>query len=246
MKRREWFQNWLKEIEEDPDTDVEEVAEKVHEADEGIDLADLDLSLDPEQEVLNTGYKLEEIEQEIKNRSKVNRKLRRQLKRHKKKYKSYRDDAVEASGDEKSDLYVKAKEEQIKHDTKQEFLDKLSERKLFFQSLRLQHVAKQLEDPAGNVQGVEIDIGELSVEEISDAIQEVEGSEDEARFVMEEVERELDLGTGLDVSDIKEDVEQAEAARVDEDTSELEDGVESEIDREIEERLSELDEEFDE
>jgi ribosome-associated translation inhibitor RaiA len=239
MKQREWVQNWL--WEESTETDVERAGESTEK--EG---ADMDLSLDSEQEVLNTGYTLEEIDQEIKNRSKVNRKLRRQLKRHKEKYKSYRDDAVEATGDEKSDLYVKAKEEQIKHDTKQDFLDKLSERKLFLQSLRLQHVAKQLEDPAGNVQGVEIDVGELSVEEISDAIHEAESSEDEAEFVMEEVERELDLGTGLDVSDIKEDVEEEEAARIDEETSELEEGVESEIDREIEERLSELDDEFDE
>jgi hypothetical protein len=241
MRKREWFRNWVREIVEDPDTDIEEVAEKVQEVDVG-----MDLSLDPEQRVLNTEHTLGELNRDISNRSKINRKLRRQVDRHKDKYESYRDDAVEATGDEKADLYVKAKEQQIKHDTKQKFLDTLSERKLFLQSLRLKHIANQLENPADTIPGVEIDVGELPVEEIADAIHESEGSEDEAEFVMEEVERELDLGPGLDVSDIKEDVEEEEAARIDEGTSELEQGVESEIDQEIEQKLEELDEEFEE
>jgi hypothetical protein len=223
------------------DTDLEEVAEKVQEVD-----AEMDLSLDPQQEVLNTGYTLGEFDREIENRGKVNRQLRRQIERHKDKYESYREEAIQASGDKKQDLYVKAKEQQINHDTKQEFLDKLSEKKLFLQLVRLQHVSKQLENPADTVQGVEIDIGELSVDDIAHAVHESGVQGHEARHVLEEVERELDLGAGLDVSDIKEDVEEEEAARIDEGTSELEQGVESEIDREIEQKLEELDEEFEE
>lgn len=239
MKRRTWFQNWLLEAEEDPDTDVQEVAGEVLKAD-----AEIDLSLEPQGEVLNTGYSLEEFDREIKNRARINRKLRSQVDRHKNKYQEYRDDAVEASGNEKANLYVKAKEQQIKHDTKQKFLDKLAERKLFLQSLRLQHVFNELENPADSVDGIEIDIGELPVDEIAEAIHESTDSDDEAEFMMNEIERELDLGTDLDLSDIKQDVEEEEAARIDEGTSELEQGIDSEIDQEIEEKLAELDDEF--
>ena len=240
MRRRSWFQNWVKELEEDPETDVAEVAEKVEEVE-----ADVDFSLDPNTEVLDTGHTLGEFERDIKNRGRVNRKLRSQVDRHKDKYQSYRDDAVEATGDEKADLYVKAKEQQIKHDTKQKFLDKLSERKLFLQLLRLQHVSNQLEKPADTIEGVEIDIGELPVDDIADSIDDVDDDEDQTRHVMEEVERELDLDNGLDVSDIKQDVEEEEAARIDQGTSELESGIDSQIDQEIEEKLAELDDEFD-
>lgn len=230
----------MKELEEDPETDVAEVAEKVEEVE-----ADVDFSLDHSTEVLDTGYTLGEFERDIKNRGRVNRKLRSQVDRHKEKYQSYRDDAVEATGDEKADLYVKAKEQQIKHDTKQKFLDKLSERKLFLQLLRLQHVSNQLEKPADTIEGVEIDIGELPVQDIADSIDDVDDEEDQTRHVMEEVERELDLDNGLDVSDIKQDVEEEEAARIDQGTSELESGIDSQIDQEIEEKLAELDDEFD-
>lgn len=239
MKRRTWFQNWLLEAEEDPDTDVQEVAGEVLKAD-----AEIDLSLEPQEEVLNTGYTLEEFDREIKNRARINRKLQSQVDRHKNKYQEYRDDAVEASGNEKANLYVKAKEQQIKHDTKQKFLDKLAERKLFLQSLRLQHVFNELENPADSVDGIEIDIGELPVDEIAEAIHESTDSDDEAEFMMTEIERELDLGTDLDLSDIKQDVEEEEAARIDEGTSELEQGIDSEIDQEIEAKLAELDDEF--
>lgn len=239
MKRRTWFDKWLRSLEENPETDVKEVAEKVEEVE-----AEVDFSLDSSAEVLNTGYTLSQFDRDIKNRGQVNRKLRNQVDRHKDKYQSYRNDAVEATGDQKADLYVKAKEQQIKHDTKQKFLDKLSERKLFLQLLRLQHVSNQLEKPADNVEGVEIDIGDLSVDEIAESIDDVDGEKDETQHVMEEVERELDLDNGLDVSDIKQDVEEEEAARIDQGTSELEQGIDSEIDQEIEEKLAELDDEF--
>ena len=238
MQRRTWFDNWLAEDTEKKMNQVEQQVEEVE--------AEVDFSLDPSAEVLNTGYTLQEFDQDINNRGKVNRKLRSQIDRHKEKYEQYRDDAVEASGDQKANLYIKAKEQQIKHDTKQKFLDKLSERKLFLQLLRLQHISNQFETPADNVEGVQIDIGELPVDEIAASIDDVDVEEDETQHVMDEVERELDLGpnAGLDVSDIKEDVEEEEAARIDEGTSELEQGIESEIDQEIEEKLEELDDEF--
>ena len=200
------------------------------------------LELDADGEVLESGFDLEQFEDDIENREDAINELQRDVDRHEKKKKRAIEKARKAETQaDKKEYMVEAKEHKVAKEKKQKILDHLRKEKLTLKQLKLQHLQNNIED--GIDADLDIDVGDLPVSEIEAAIEEgsdelwetVENMED----IGESMEMADDETAGLDLSDIKAEVEgRSNDEEINLSERSLE--TEEEIDQAIEEELGKL------
>jgi len=225
MKLRDWLK-----------TDKEEQAE------EPVEVGGLEL--DGDGEVLESGYDLEEFEDDIEGREEAISELEKDVQRHGKKKKRAVEKARKA--DEQADkkgYMVEAKEHKEAKAKKEKILDHLRQEKLTLKKLKLQHLQNNIGD--GVDTDLDINLGELDASEIEDAIEE--GGDDlwESAENMEDLGEAMEMADseagGLDLSDIEAEVENSGTSdTVDLSNRSLE--TEEDIDQAIDETLEEMDE----
>lgn len=194
-------------------------------------------------EVLETGFTEAQFEDELENRESVLKEIENSIVRHAKRYEQFLRQAVEKKGDRKVRYLLKAKEQQLKHDIKNEIYDNLMRQQLFLVKLLL-HDKKQKMRDAGQNWGFDIDISELPVDNV---VEEIESESDQARAeseVINEIEMAMDIGSdgtlGIDLSDIESEAEELEAADIADKSLEVNSSLEADIDSRIQEELAGL------
>ncbi len=201
------------------------------------------LELDPEGEVLESGFELDEFQGDIEEREEFIDQLQRDIDRHRKKKERAVERAREAeTGSEKEDYMVEAKEHKVLKQKKKKVLNHLRKEKLMLKKLKLQH----MQDNVGSSLNSEldIDVGQLPTSDIESAIEESGDDLLESRDSIQDLEDSLELAdseaAGLDLSDIEEEVEDDVDSN---EETQLEDRsleTEEEIDQAIEEELQKL------
>jgi hypothetical protein len=200
------------------------------------------LELDADGEVLKSGHALEEFQEDIEEREEYIDELQRGIRRHEKKKKRAVEKAKKADTEsEKQKHMVEAKEHKVLKEKKSKILDHLREEILQLKKLRLQH----LQDNIGSDGELDIDLSELPVNDIEDAIEENSDELWESRENMEDLDDAMqfadnELG-GLDLSDIEEEVD-GTTSRDNVDLSDRSLETEEEIDQAIEEELEKIEE----
>jgi hypothetical protein len=195
-------------------------------------------------EVLETSFTEEEFEAELEKRESVLKDIENSVVRHAKKYEQFLQQAVEKNGDRKVRYLLKAKEQQLKHDIKNEIYDNLMRQQLFLVKLLL-HDKKQKMRDAGQNWDFNIDISQLPVDDIVD---DIESESDQAQVeneVIEEIEMAMDLGSdgtlGIDLSDIESEAEELEAADIADKALDVDSSLEEDIDDRIQDELAGID-----
>lgn len=194
-------------------------------------------------EVLETGFTEEQFEAELEKRESVLKEIENSIVRHGKKYEKFLQRAIEKRGDRKVRYLLKAKEQQIKHDIKNEIYDNLMRQQLFLVKLLL-HDKKQKMRDAGQNWGFNIDISELPANDVVDDIESESDRAQAEREVMEEVEMAMDLDSedtlGIDLTDIESEAEELEAVDIADKSLEVDSSLESDIDDRIQDELAGL------
>jgi len=194
-------------------------------------------------EVLNTGFTEQEFEEELERREGVLKSLENSVVRHAKKYEEYLEKAAEQKGDRKIRYLLKAKQQQIKHDIKNQIYDKLMRHQLFLVKLLLHHTKIVLSNSADKFD-FQIDIGDLPVDEIAEGLEAESDQRQTESEVIEEVEMEMDLeddaALSVDLSDLRAEAAEMEADDIAADAIEVNSSIEDDINEEIEKELDEL------
>ena len=200
------------------------------------------LELDGNGEVLQSGFQLEQFQDDIENREEAINELQRDVDRHEKKKKRAIQKARKAETQaDKKEYMVDAKEHKVAKEKKEKILDHLRKEKLTLKELKLQHLQNNIGDSIDS--DLDIDVGELPVSEIEAAIEQ--GSDEIWETVenMEDISDSMSMAdneTGeLDLSDIEAEVEGHNKVG-DIDLSQRSLDTEEEIDQAIEEELGKL------
>lgn len=226
MKLRDWLK-----------TDKEE------QASEPVEVGGLEL--DGDGEVLESGFDLEDFQEDIEGREDAIQQLEREVDRHQKKKKRAVEKAQEADSQSDRKAYmVEAKEHKVAGGKKEKILDHLRSEKLTLKQLRLQHLQNNI--GASVDTELDIDISDLDASQIQDAVEE--GSDElwEASENMEEIDEAMDMAdsetAALDLSSIQEELveDSNEDHSVDLEDRSLE--TEEEIDQAIDETIERMDE----
>ncbi|MCY4730462.1 hypothetical protein KY092_07815 [Natronomonas gomsonensis] len=215
-------------------------SDKEEQADEPVEVAGLEL--DGDGEVLESGHDIQQFEQDIESREETIDQLEREVSRHQKKKEKAFDKARGASTEsDKNDYMVEAKEHKVAGEKKEKILDHLRSEKLTLTQLKLQHLQNNIR--SGAIEGLDIDLSELSTRDIESAIEEGEDQLIDASENMDDLDQAMDLAdeelSGVDISDIKSEVKEEDNGINLSDRS-LE--TEEEIDRAIEEEYEKIEE----
>lgn len=200
------------------------------------------LELDPDGEVLESGFELEEFQEDIEEREEFIDQLQRDIDRHGKK----KQRAVERARDaknrsEKEDYMVEAKEHKVLKQKKKKVLDHLRKEKLMLKKLKLQHMQDNI--GSGLDSDLDIDVSQLPTSDIESAIEESGDDLLDSRDTIQDIEDSLELAdseaAGLDLSDIEEEVDDVDSdEEIQLENRSLE--TEEEIDQAIDEELQKL------
>lgn len=216
-------------------------SDKEEQAEEPVEVGGLEL--DGDGEVLESGFDLEDFEEDIEGREDTIDQLEREVDRHQKKKRKAVEKAEKArkESDQRSEM-MEAKEHKIAGEKKEKILNHLRSEKLTLVQLKLQHLQNNL--GSGLVEDVDIDLGELDVSSIEDAIQEGEDELWEASENMDELDETMKLAdeelSGVDLDEIRDEVDGSSNNEID--VSLSENPTDEEIDQAINQTLDQMDE----
>jgi len=202
------------------------------------------IELDADEEVLQTGYTLSEIRGGIEKREETSKDLKREINRHEKKKKRAIDKAKKADSEtDKKDNLTTAKVQKELKKKKEKIVDHLQEEKLKLRKLQVQHMMGRLTSDTH----VDVDISDLPVSDIETAIEDIGDDTWESTKNMEDLDEatstaDEELG-GLDLSDIKSELDEEEEPGLSNRSLETEEEIDQAIDEELE-RLERIEEDL--
>jgi hypothetical protein len=196
--------------------------------------------------VLSTDYTEEQFEEELDRREDALSSLENSIVKHAQKYEKLLEKAIEKRGDRKVRYLMKAKKEEIKHDVKNEIYDDLMRQQLALVKILLYHKKQQMR-AGGPAWDFTIDIGELPVDDMVDDIEEDTDRAQAVENVIEEIEMTMELDSeealGIDLSDIKAEANEMEAADIADKSLDVNSEIEDDIDERIRDELEDIGEE---
>jgi hypothetical protein len=197
-------------------------------------------------EVLNTGYTEAEFEEELDRREEALETLENSIVKHAQKYEQLLQKATEKRGDRKVRYLMKAKEQQIKHEIKNEIYDDLMRQHLTLVKILLYDKKKKMR-AAGAAWDFEIDIAELPVDDMVEGIEDNSDRTHAVQEVIEELEMSMELDSedalGIDLSDIEAEAAELEAADIADKSLDVDSELEADIDERIQDELAKIDDE---
>lgn len=212
-------------------------SDKEEQAKEPVEVAGLEL--DGDGEVLESGHDLEQFQEDIKSREETIDQLEREVSRHQKKKEKAVKKARKASTEsDKKDYMVEAKEHKVAGEKKEKILDHLRSEKLTLMKLKLQHLQSNI--GSEGIEGLDIDLSEISTRDIESAIEEGEDDLMDASHNMEDLDQAMDLAedelSGVDISNIKSEMEKKDgeiqlSGRSLETEKEIDEAIEEEIEK---------------
>lgn len=166
--------------------------------------------LDRDEEVLNSGFTLEEIKNDIEKRKKVLERLETEIQNHFEKYKDLVEEAVRREGVEMKKLEAKAKQQKSLGQEKQENYYVLMNQYMTFKRMVTKH--EMIKTRKGVQQGgYEVSFDDIDTEGMKDAAEGEKVEKEREQQKRREVEREMDFMSGdvdMDVEDIDKTVEE--------------------------------------
>jgi len=221
MKLRDWLSNG-----------------KDEQAKEPVEVAGL--KMDSNGEVLESGFTLKQLVNDINGREEAIDELQHDVDRHEKKKKRAVEKAQDAETQtDKKEYMVEAKEHKLAKEKKENILEHLLNQKLTLKELKLQH----FQDNIGDTENTELDIdlSEIAVSDIEAAVEESADETWEETENMEDLSDAMSMAdretSSLDLSDIESEVN-GNTDEVDLSQRTLE--TEEEIDQAIEEELEKM------
>lgn len=179
-------------------------SDKKEQAKEPVELAGLEL--DGDGEVLESGHDLGQFQEDIESRKKTIDQLEREVSKHQKKKEKAVKKARKASKEsDKKDYMVEGKEHKVAGEKKEKILDHLRSERLTLMKLKLQHLQSNI--GSEGIEGLDIDLSEISTRDIESAIEEGEDDLMDASQNMKDLDQAMDLAedelSGVDISNIK-------------------------------------------
>lgn len=197
------------------------------------------MELEAESEVLGSGHTIADFQEDIEERENLVEELQTEISRHSKKKKRAikRVKQAETSTEEERHL-TDAKEHKDLKEKKQNILGQLQEEIRQLKKLMLQHLQQAITKEGG----MKIDFSELDVTEVESAIEDISDENWKARENINDIDDAIEMADselgGLDLSDIKEEVNSDDNIGLSGRSLE----TEEEIDQAIEEELEKIEE----
>ncbi|RLM41950.1 hypothetical protein DVK00_19120 [Haloarcula sp. Atlit-47R] len=205
------------------------------------------LSADEQRGALNSGWTVEEIDEDLDRREKVLRQIEEKVDSFSEEKKQYLEKALDAGTRKKSRLYAKAKEADMYRSFWSELWENLMIQQFFLIKLSLEAKRRDLMANPAEELPIELDIGDLNADAIRNALEnsnlEQEGVQDVIDQVDMHFDRSGDTDFSLDLDEIKSEAEEIEAAEIGSGEAELGSGMESAIDEQIDKELQKMQEE---
>jgi biopolymer transport protein ExbB/TolQ len=194
--------------------------------------------------VFNTGYTLDQIEQELDRRDKVLRKVEQRFEKHSKEKKQYLQKAADSKHQTKLRYAAKAKEADMYKRFFSSLFDNLMAQQLFLTNLSLKAKQSQLFDNPMEEFGFEIDISGMNADAVSRALEDTGFEQEEVEHTMEEIGMSMEMmdedGITLSLDEIKDDIDNLQEDELMEGGGTLAEGFDEKIDEQIEDELQQL------
>lgn len=198
--------------------------------------------------VFNTGYTLDEIEEELNRRDKAIQRVEKKTDKYYKRKKKYLQKAANSKNQRKLRFVAKAKEAEMYKSFFAELFDNLMAQQLFLTKLSLKAKRRNIFQSPMEEFGFDVDIGGMNQDAVTDALQRSSFEQDDIQSTIEDVQMEFDTmdddGLSLDLDELKEEADMLEASNIESDGVDLGGSFNEAIDNQIEKELDELEDEF--
>ena len=200
------------------------------------------------QGIFNTGYTLDEIEDELNRRDKAIQRVERKTDKYHKRKKKCLQKAASSKNQRKLRFVAKAKEAEMYKSFFAELFDNLMAQQLFLTKLSLKAKRRSIFQSPMEEFGFNVDIGGMNQDAVTDALQRSSFEQDNIQNTIEDVQMEFetmeDDGLSLDLDELKDEADMLEASDIESDSVDLGSSFNEAIDSQIEEELDQLEDEF--